>query len=51
MLEQEVQQAGLVDDDVRELREAVPHVLDPSETLDPDGSAGSGPQKRVSLTQ
>ena len=35
VLEQEVQQAGLVDDDVRELREAVPHVLDPSETLEP----------------
>ena len=35
MLEQEVQQAGLVDDEVRELRQAVPHVLDPSEPLDP----------------
>ena len=35
MFEQEVQQPGLVDDEVRELREAVPHVLDPSETLEP----------------
>ena len=35
MLEQEVQQPGLVDDDVRELREPVPHVLDPSEALEP----------------